>query len=111
MSFSTNSIKNIGKFRVTVGVDEHSNAFNVVDKWKDLKDPHARCVRVTGTTFFVDNLEDASKLIEHGGMGGNEVIPSPKVILIVYAPLNVRSYRKTLRRQHSVEVPTVVEYT
>ena len=60
----------VGKYRVTVGLDEHSNNVYAVDLWKDLKDPHARCVKFTGRTVFVDNLEDATKLIVHSGMGG-----------------------------------------
>ena len=59
----------VGKYRVTIGLDEHLNNFYAVDLWKDLKDPHARCVKFTGRTVFVDNLEDATKLIVHS-MGG-----------------------------------------
>ena len=75
----------IGDVRVTMGVDNQNNYFYVVDEWKKLRDPHARCERFTGRTVFVDNLEDAFKLLEHEGMGGNKVILTCIKLYVLYS--------------------------
>ena len=38
-------------------MDNQNSYFYVVDEWKKLRDPHARCERFIGRTVVVDNLE------------------------------------------------------
>ena len=59
----------IGSIRVTLGIDAMNCRFYVLDEWKAVRDPHARCDKFVGRTIFVNNFRDAFKLIEREGMG------------------------------------------
>ena len=44
----------IGKYRITQGVDVNGKEFTIVDKWREVEDPH-KCLATKwrGTTTFV----------------------------------------------------------